>query len=103
MSLKAYIRKHLKKADEFNKWLWESGLYRKLNEKQKTVFQVAKSRVALSFTAVNVKENLGCSYNTASSVLNGLVDFKLFKEKKVGREWVFTMLSQDKILESWKS
>ena len=93
----------LKEADEFNNWLWESGLYRKLNEKQKTVFQVAKSRVALSFTAVNVKENLGCSYNTASSVLNGLVDLKLFKKTKSGREWVFTMLSQDKILESWKS
>jgi Fic family protein len=93
----------LKEAEEFNKWLWESGLYRKLNEKQKTVFQVAKSRVALSFTAVNVKENLGCSYNTASAVLNGLVDLKLFKKKKSGREWIFTMLSQDKILESWKS
>ena len=96
-------KKTLKEVDDFNSWLWESGLYQKLNEKQKTVFQVAKSKVALSFTAVNVKENLGCSYNTASSVLNGLVKLNLFKKEKHGREWIFTMLSQDKILESWEN
>ena len=93
----------LKGAETFNKWLWESGLYRKLNDKQQTVFQVARSGVAHQFTAMNVKENLGCAYNTASNVLNGLVELNLFKKEKQGREWVYSMLSQKKIIESWKS
>jgi len=50
---------------------------------------VARSGMAKEFTAVNVKENLGCSYNTASAMLNGLVALKLFEKRKMGREWVF--------------
>jgi Fic family protein len=45
--------------------------------------------MAKEFTAVNVKENHGCSYNTASTTLNGLVDLELFEKRKLGREWVF--------------
>lgn len=72
--------------DRFNEWLFKSGLYKKLSDKQRTVFQVAKSEVAIAFTIRNVEKNLGCSYNTASSVLNGLVDLKLFSKIKNGRE-----------------
>lgn len=96
-------KRTLEEAELFNKWLWESGLYKQLNDKQQTVFQVAKSGLAQSFTAMNVKENLGCAYNTAANVLNGLVELKLFTKKKEGREWVYSMLSQKKILEFWKS
>ena len=78
-------------------------MYKQLNDKQQTVFQVAKNGLAQSFTAMNVKENLGCAYNTAANVLNGLVELNLFTKKKEGREWVYSMLSQKKILESWKS
>ena len=53
------------------------------------MFQVAKSGMAKEFTAVNVKENLDCSYNTASATLNGLVELKVFEKRKMGREWVF--------------
>ena len=96
-------RKTLNDIEEFNNWLWQSGLYRKLTDKQKTVFQVAKNGVVQFFTANDVKENLGCSYNTASSVLNGLVKLKLFKKEKKGREWVFSMLSTNQILGYWKN
>ncbi|CAI8788361.1 Fic family protein [Pseudomonas marginalis] len=91
----------VREAEEFERWLWESGLYKELNEKQKTVFQVAKSGTAKQFTAVNVKENLGCSYNTASAVLNGLVDLNIFVKKKVGREWFFSMRDQAEIQKNW--
>ena len=100
---KKSYEKTLKDIEEFNSWLWKSGLIKKLNGKQQTVFQVAKSGIANTFTAVNVKENLGCSYNTAANVLNGLVDLKLFKKEKQGREWVYSMLSKEKILENWKA
>lgn len=93
----------LKEAEAFNVWLWKSGLYKKLSDKQQKIFQVARSGVAHFFTASNVKENLGCSYNTASSALNGLVDMKLFKKEKQGREWVFSMVSQKKILKDWNA
>lgn len=96
-------KRTLEETELFNKWLWESGLYKQLNDKQQTVFQVARSGLAQSFTAMNVKENLGCAYNTAANVLNGLVELNLFTKKKEGREWVYSMLSQKKILESWKS
>jgi Fic family protein len=96
-------KKTLEETELFNTWLWESGLYKQLNDKQQTVFQVAKNGLAQSFTAMNVKENFGCAYNTAANVLNGLVELKLFTKKKEGREWVYSMLSQKKILESWKS
>ncbi|WDE97549.1 Fic family protein [Lentisphaera profundi] len=102
-NFKNSYKKSLQEESEFNKWLWESGLYGKLNEKQKTVFQVAKSKRALSFTAMNVKDNLNCSYNTAATVLNGLVDLGLFEKKKLGREWVFSIRGHDKIIELWKN
>jgi len=88
--------------EEFNNFLWESGLYGKLNEKQKIVFQVAKSQIAQTFTAAIVKDNLECSYNTAASVLNKLVELKLFKRKKIGREWIYQMEKKKDIRKKWK-
>jgi Fic family protein len=86
----------------FNRFLYESGLYGQLSDKQKTVLQVARSGRAVEFTAVNVKENLGCSYNTAATVLNGLVEAKLFEKRKDGREWVYAMIPPAKIIGAWK-
>jgi len=94
-------KKTLEDIEEFNGWLWSSGLYSKLSDKQQTVFQVAKSGLAKHFTISNTKDNLGCSYNTAATALNGLVDLKLFKKEKIGREWVYSMLSTSKIKELW--
>lgn len=81
--------KSLVNAECFDRWLSESGFFDRLTGKQRAVYQVARSGMAKEFTAVNVKENLGCSYNTASATLNGLVDLELFEKHKMGREWVF--------------
>jgi len=89
--------------ERFNRWLWDSGLYNKLSDKQRTVFQVAKSGTVIGFTIRSVEKNLGCSYNTASSVLNGLVKLKLFIKVKEGREWVYFMRDRDQIVETWNS
>jgi Fic family protein len=88
--------------EAFNQWLWKSGLYKQLSEKQRIIFQVAKSGVSPYFTTVNVQDNLGCSYNTAAKVLNGLVDLKLFRKEKQGKQWKFSILSQDNIKKNWK-
>ncbi|VVO54420.1 Fic family protein [Pseudomonas fluorescens] len=85
-------RKRLDDTQQFDCWLRESGFLDQLTEKQRALFQVAKSGMAKEFTAVNVKENLGCSYNTASATLNGLVALKLFEKRKMGREWVFFLI-----------
>jgi Fic family protein len=92
-----------KNIEKFNSFLFKSGLFGKLTDKQKIVLQVAKGGQASLFTAVNVKDNLNCSYNTANSVLNGLVDLNLFRKEKKGREWVFSMLPTREIIEGWKS
>ncbi len=89
--------------EQFNEWLFKSGLYKKLTDKQRTVFQVAKNGAAIVFTIRNVEKNLGCSYNTASSVLNGLVDLKLFTKFKEGREWLYIMEEKDQIIENWNN
>ena len=100
---KEKYKQTLKEVEEFNQWLWESGLYKKLNANQRVVFQIARSGVTPDFTTINVKENLGCSYNTAAQVLKGLVNMRLFKKEKVGREWVFTILPKEKIMKLWIS
>ncbi|MCK8668161.1 Fic family protein [Pseudomonas azerbaijanoccidens] len=86
-------RKSLIDAEQFDLWLRESGFLDQLSEKQRALFQVAKSGMAKEFTVNNVKENLGCSYNTASATLNGLVALKLFEKRKMGREWVYFLRS----------
>jgi len=100
---RAAYKKSLTDIERFNSWIWESGLYKKLSEKQRVVFQVAKSGTSKFFTSANVKENLGCSYNTASSVLNGLVELGIFSKQKKGREWFFFMLDKGKIQDNWQS
>ncbi|MDV2858891.1 Fic family protein [Oceanimonas sp. CAM02] len=92
----------LESIEQFNAWIWHSGLYRKLSEKQRVIFQVAKSGKAREFTAANARENLGCSYNTASAALNGLVELGVFGKRKLGREWVFFMLEQAEIQQNWQ-
>ncbi|MHB9799962.1 Fic family protein [Pseudomonas sp. MT3] len=94
--------KTLRDVEEFNAFLYESGLYRELSDKQRTIFQVAKNGRATDFTAQNVRENLRCSYNTASTALNGLVEKGLFTKYKEGREWVFSMLPRGDIISNWK-
>lgn len=89
--------------ENFNRWLFDSGLYKKLTDKQRTVFQVAKNDKTLIFTIRNVEKNLGCSYNTAATVLNGLVDLDLFSKFKKGREWIYVMKEKDQIVENWSS
>lgn len=93
--------KHLKDMETFNAWLWDSKLYKQLTHKQRIVLQVAKNSLVRYFTANEVKENLGCSYNTAASVLNKLVDLKFFKKEKKGREWVFSMIDKKEIVRNW--
>ncbi|TBR44218.1 Fic family protein [Marinomonas agarivorans] len=99
---KLSYKESVEAADAFNKWLWESGLYRQLSDKQKTVFQVANSEKATIFTINHVKDNLGCSYNTAATVLNGLVELQLFEKVKDGREWVYKMIDQKILIGAWK-
>ena len=87
---------------EFNAFLFQSGLYNKLSEKQRVVLNVAKQGVATEFTVSQVKDNLGCAYNTAATVLNGLVELGIFRKQKVGSEWVYCMYDSDRIMKTWK-
>lgn len=89
--------------ERFNDWLFRSGLYGKLTDKQRIVFQVAKSGLADFFTVRDVERNLGCSYNTAATTLNGLVALNIFKKVKEGREWHYRMFEQQEIIANWKA
>jgi len=76
---------------QFNQWLQETNLDKRISSKQRIVLQAAKSRAQKTFTAVELQDTLGCSYNTAASVLNDLVKLDLFKKEKKNREWIFSL------------
>ncbi len=102
-AFKAAYKEAVTNIEDFNRWLWQSGLYKQLNERQRIVFQAAKSGAVPYLITANVQESLDCSYNTAAKVLNGLVDLKLFKKEKQGKQWVFSILNRDKIKKNWNS
>ncbi|HMT93819.1 Fic family protein [uncultured Thiothrix sp.] len=103
MSFLDAYKKIREDAERFDRWLWDSGLYGRLSDKQRTLLNIAKDDAFRLFTIRQVQENLGCSYNTAATTLNGLVDFKLFSKKKSGREWMYSMNSRQEILQKWQS
>jgi len=100
-TFRATYEKTLQGMQAFKAFLYQSGLYTRLNDKQKTVLQVAQRNRGEEFTATTVKDNLGCSYNTASAVLNGLVEHQLFNKRKDGREWVYFMIPAQKLIKGW--
>lgn len=91
-----------KHIEEFGRLLHGSGLYKKLSDKQKTVFQAALNNDARTLTIRAVEENLGCSYNTAAAVLNGLVNLDLFEKLKEGREWIYRIKDKEEIMHGWR-
>jgi hypothetical protein len=84
-----------------NAFLYKSGLLSKLSDNQRIVFNVARSGGMAVFTITQVKERLGCAYNTAASVLNGLVDLQVFRKEKVGSEWVYSMVEAKRVVQAW--
>jgi len=103
MAFKSHCQKTIESIESFNKWLFNSGIYGKLSEKQRIVFQVAKSNGGTVFTARYVEEKLNCSYNTAATVLNGLVDLNLFDKQKDGKEWIYSLRDKQEIQKNWTS
>lgn len=100
-AFKAHSQKTIENIESFNTWLFNSGIYGKLSEKQKVVFQVAKSNPNTIFTARYIEEKLHCSYNTAATVLNGLVDLNLFDKQKDGKEWIYSLRDKQYIQNNW--
>ncbi len=80
-------------TDDFERWVISSGFVDRLTEKQRAVYQVAKSGAAKEFTANNVAGNFVCSYAEAASVLKGLIELQVFERRKMGREWVYFLRS----------
>lgn len=91
----------LLEVERFNTWIWQSGLYRKLDQRQQMIFQIARARLANQFTAKSVMESLGCSYNTAAGTLNGLAQLNIFSKSKEGRQWVYALLPSEQIQKNW--
>lgn len=102
-AFKTHCQKTVENIESFNAWLFNSGIYGKLSEKQRVVFQVAKNSPNTIFTARYVEEKLHCSYNTAATVLNGLVELNLFDKHKDGKEWIYSLRDKQEIQKNWIS
>lgn len=102
-AFKQHCQKALTDIENFNKWIFSSGIYGKLSEKQRIIFQMAKSHPKTIFTARYVEDRLNCSYNTAASVLNGLVGLDVFEKHKDGKEWLYSLREKKEIQKNWVS
>lgn len=96
-------KKIIKDKEDFDRWLWDSGLYKELSDKQRILFNIAKEENNQFFTIREVEANLGCSYNTAANALNGLVTLGLFSKKKNKREWFYYLIDRQDLQKNWKS
>ncbi|WP_049630389.1 Fic family protein [Cellvibrio sp. pealriver] len=102
-AFKSHCQKTVENIESFDTWLFNSGVYGKLSGKQRIVFQVAKNSPNTIFTARYVEEKLHCSYNTAATVLNGLVELNLFDKNKDGKEWIYSLRDKQDIQKNWIS
>jgi Fic family protein len=83
------------KYQSFKELLATSKYYAQTNEKQRTVIMLVHN-IGIKTVAANwVQLMIGCSYNTAASILNGLTKLGVFNREKVGREWHYSMLNLD--------
>lgn len=88
--------------EQFERWLWDSGLYKKLSDKQRELFNVAKDDHQRTFTIREVEENFACSYNTAAAILNGLVNLGIFDKRKNKREWHYFLINKQELQNNWR-
>lgn len=102
-AFKSHCQKTVENIESFDTWLFNSGVYGRLSGKQRIVFQVAKNSPNTIFTARYVEEKLHCSYNTAATVLNGLVELNLFDKNKDGKEWIYSLRDKQDIQKNWIS
>jgi Fic family protein len=83
----------------FKEVLVSSGLYQNLSENQRTVVMLVQN-IGIKKVTINwVQGMLGCSYNTASSLLNGLTKLDVFQREKIGREFQYSIMDITKINE----
>jgi Fic family protein len=81
----------VEKYQDFKDILLTSNRYQNLNENQRSVILLVQNIGIKTVTANWVQRMLGCSYNTAASILNGLAKIDIFERSKVGREWHYSM------------
>ncbi len=79
----------------FKESLTSTDLFQKLSENQRSVIMLVHNIGIKKVTANWVQRMLGCSYNTAASILNGLAKIGVFERNKVGREWHYSMSKLD--------
>lgn len=82
-------RKSVADTEDFDRWLISSGVFEQLTQRQRALYQVAKSGEAKEFTASNVAENFSCTGSEAKSILEGLEQLQIFARRKMGREAVY--------------
>lgn len=88
-------------VQQFNNWMYGSGLYRELTEKQRAIFIKLLNSSGLKISANTVKEELGCSYNTAATALKGMAEMGLLDTEMDGRQTLYSIKPRDEILQSW--
>lgn len=88
-------------VQQFNLWMFNSGLYGKLTEKQRIILHNTRNTSGIKISANFVKDKLGCSYNTASNALKGMVELGLLNAVVSGRQTLYSIKPLDEIKQSW--
>src|SRR5690606_8461842 len=84
-----YIKEIITTRTELRQWLYDSGIYNKINSRQRDVATIAINQPGVLFTAMEVSTRMGVSENTARDDLKKLTSLGLMRAMKEGKGNVY--------------
>lgn len=85
----------------FNNWIYSSGLFKELKEKQRSILFKFLNTSGWKISANIVSKELGCTYNTAANALKGMAKLGLLNTEVDGRQTLYSIKSRDEIRHNW--
>lgn len=80
-----FVQKTISARQQFDYWMYESGLYKALNERQKMILRNLGEGHRNLFTAKNLEQQFDISNNTARADLEKLAELNFLSKRRLGR------------------
>lgn len=96
-----YIKEIIATRTELRQWLYDSGIFNKINSRQRDVATIAINQPGVLFTAMEVSTRMGVSENTARDDLKKLTALGLMRAMKEGKGNVYLSPKSLHELKKW--
>lgn len=96
-----YIKEIITTRTELRQWLYDSGIFDKINSRQRDVATIAINQPGVLFTAMEVSTRMGVSENTARDDLKKLTALGLMRAMKEGKGNVYLSPKSLHELKKW--